>query len=72
MKHDNPCWDCPETGCGRHATCESYLAYYNRNRERYEQNRDRARIDDYTVKAIAKQKAGTHSTASRYRPKGRW
>lgn len=73
MRHDNnPCMGCPEAGCGKHAECEKYLEYYQKNRERYEYNRVRANLDDYTVKAIRRNKAGTRSTASRYRPKGRW
>lgn len=71
MKHDNPCFDCPESGCGRHAECEQYLEYYNRCKDRNKQKLENSQLNDYTRNAILRHKSGLHSTASRYRPKER-
>lgn len=73
MKPDeNPCADCEDQGCGRHAQCKKYLKFYKANREKGKRNLESGQINDYTKHAIEKMKSGRHCTSSRYRPKGRW
>ena len=69
---ENPCYKCPDQGCGKHATCKLYLRFYAWNREKSEKKLVDGAIDDYTKHAVEKMKSGRHCTADRYRPKGRW
>ena len=75
MKHENPCFDCPDSGhkngqgCGKHATCKKYIDFYGRRREEYK-NRKRAAITNSYVKdAIERVKGGTRCTLKNYRNK---
>lgn len=58
MKHENPCFDCPDNGhkggqgCGKHATCE---------REEI--------LSNYTKDAVERVKSGAKSNLKKYRPK---
>lgn len=75
MKHENPCFDCPDSGhgngsgCGKHATCKKYIDFYGRRREEYK-NRKRAAIaNSYVKDAIELVKGGTRCTLKNYRNK---
>ena len=75
MKHENPCFDCPDSGhkngqgCGKHATCKKYIDFYGRRREEYK-NRKRAAIaNSYVKDAIERVKGGTRCTLKNYRNK---
>lgn len=72
MKHENPCFDCPDSGhgngsgCGKHATCKKYIDFYGRRREEYK-NRKRAAIaNSYVKDAIERVKGGTRCTLKNY------
>lgn len=75
MKHENPCFDCPDSGhgngsgCGKHATCKKYIDFYGGRREEYK-NRKRAAIaNSYVKDAIERVKGGTRCTLKNYRNK---
>ena len=75
MNHENPCFDCPDSGhkngqgCGKHATCKKYIDFYGRRREEYK-NRKRAAIaNSYVKDAIERVKGGTRCTLKNYRNK---
>ena len=74
MKHENPCMNCPSsiTGCGKHAECELYLAYYEKRKELSQSRIDRNILNDYTTKEIKKSVTrGCHNTFRKYRSNGR-
>lgn len=71
LRRRNPCSDCPNQGCGRHSSCEAYMKFYRENRERNAARLEEARMNEYTKDSIFQTKAGTRSTMSRYRSKGR-
>ena len=68
----NPCAACLKKGCGKQAQCKAYMEYFQNNRKKNAKHLEQAKLNDYVTKAVYIQKQGTNSTASRYRPKGRW
>jgi hypothetical protein len=77
MKHDCPCFDCPESGhkqgqgCGIHKACEKYKAYYARRRKEYERRKKLAILNSYTKEAIERVKGGTRSNMKKFRNGGK-
>ena len=43
----NPCFGCAKAGCGNHANCEKYMAFFNENRERNEEHRKNIVVAEY-------------------------
>ena len=75
MKHENPCFDCPDSGhgngsgCGKHSTCKKYIDFYGRRREEYKSRKRAAITNSYVKDAIERVKGGTRCTLKSYRPK---
>ena len=75
MKHENPCFDCPDSGhkngqgCGKHATCKKYIDFYGRRREEYKSRKRAAITNIYVKDAIERVKGGTRCTLKNYRNK---
>ena len=55
----NPCFSCPETGCGRQSTCEKYLTFYESNREEDRKRKAQATLSFYVSDEIEKAKRGS-------------
>ena len=75
MKHENPCFDCPDSGhgngsgCGKHATCEKYKRYYSNQREKEQKNKRAAIVNSYTKDAIERVKNANTCSLQKYRKK---
>lgn len=75
MKHENPCFDCPDSGhgngsgCGKHSTCKKYIDFYVRRREEYKSRKRAAITNSYVKDAIERVKGGTRCTLKNYRNK---
>ena len=75
MKHENPCFDCPDSGhkngqgCGKHATCKKYIDFYGKRREEYKSRKRAAITNSYVKDAIERVKGGTRCTLKNYRNK---
>lgn len=69
--NENPCRDCPNQGCGRQAHCAEYMAFFNRNRERYEKNKMEKGVAAYITESVreVKKRGGPRKSWKRYRPK---
>ena len=65
-----PCFKCPESGCGRQASCPKYMEYYRKCRELYKKRRQQTMLNMYTRDAIRRVTAGRLSTMDRYRQGG--
>lgn len=75
MKRKNPCWGCESSlgGCGRHAQCERYLAFFNKGRELSAKRELANEISGYTMREIDKARVrGCQDTFRKYRNTGRW
>ena len=73
LSNGNPCKECPNKGCGRHSECETYLAYFQKNRQIGEKKINTIILSEYTVESILKAKhGGAHRLGKKYRPRGRW
>lgn len=75
MKHENPCFDCPDSGhkngqgCGKHATCKKYKKYYAGQRAKDREKKREEILNNYTKDAIERVKGGTRCTLKNYRRK---
>lgn len=66
MKKDNPCIDCQDAGfktgkgCGKHATCEQYKAYFQKNQDLQKARGHDAVLKSYVFNSIkrARESAG--------------
>ena len=58
LRPKNPCFGCPETGCGNHSQCEKYMDFFNRLRELDAQKQREMKVCDYTYDAIQSSKKG--------------
>ena len=56
---DNPCFDCPDTGCGRHSTCKKYMRFYKNNRGKDQERVAQATLSFYVSDEIEKAKRGS-------------
>lgn len=53
---DSPCHHCPKCPCKEHDTCKDYLGYRAEIERIKKEKSKSAEIEDYTCRAIAKQK----------------
>lgn len=70
-RHDNPCRDCPNKGCGRQALCAEYMAFFNGNRERNAQQMKEKDVTAYITNSVndVKRRKSPNPSWKRYRPK---
>lgn len=65
-----PCKDCENRHCGCHATCQRYMDFYRKNREKNDRNINQSVLNNYTVDAIRNAKERPKRTMCKYRSKG--